>query len=106
MLYNIKKGKISLKINIMCKLPKKGALMVKEIKREKCVLYERDCIGCGECEFCDLDPLKICDNCGKCISSGDFATIKIDGIYAPPKEGEYPSHKDILPFNNGGSDKH
>lgn len=81
--------------------------MAKEIKRDKCVLYERDCIGCGECEFCDLDPLKICDNCGKCISSSDFATIKIDGIYAPPKEGEFPSHKDVLSFNNdSNSNKH
>ena len=26
----------------------------------------------------------------------DFATIKIDGIYAPAKEGEFPSHKTVL----------
>ena len=26
---------------------------------EECVLYDRKCIGCGECELCDLDPLKI-----------------------------------------------
>ena len=34
-----------------------------------CVLYEdRDhCIDCGECEMCDLDPTKKCDNCGKCL---------------------------------------
>lgn len=47
----------------------------------KCVLYDRDCIGCGECEFCDLDPLKICDNCGKCLQTDDYAAIKIDGIF-------------------------
>jgi len=34
-----------------------------------CVLYDdRDhCIDCGECEMCDLDPTKKCDNCGKCL---------------------------------------
>ena len=30
--------------------------------------------------MCDLDPNKICDNCGKCLDSGDFATIKIDKV--------------------------
>lgn len=50
--------------------------------KEKCVLYDRDCIGCGECEFCDLDPTKLCDNCGKCLENVnmDYASIKIDGI--------------------------
>ncbi len=31
---------------------------------KKCEIYDRDCIDCGECMFCDLDPTKICDNCG------------------------------------------
>ncbi|MBQ4268544.1 MAG: hypothetical protein IJB97_02710 [Clostridia bacterium] len=53
---------------------------------QKCVLYERDCIGCMECETCDLDPNKVCDNCGKCIDVQDFATIKIDKIYKNPAE--------------------
>ncbi len=47
---------------------------------EECVLYDRKCIGCGECELCDLDPLKICDNCGKCIDMKDVASVKIDSI--------------------------
>lgn len=47
---------------------------------KKCVLYDRDCIDCGECDVCDLDPLKICDNCGKCIEMRDVASFKIDGI--------------------------
>lgn len=51
-----------------------------EEKIKKCVLYDRDCIDCGECEMCDLNPLKVCDNCGKCINMQDVATIKIDGI--------------------------
>ena len=48
----------------------------------KCVLYDRDCIGCLECETCDLDPNKICDNCGKCIDNGESERkIEIDRIY-------------------------
>ena len=52
----------------------------------KCVLYERECIGCLECETCDLDANKVCDNCGKCIDMQDFASIKIDKIYTNPEE--------------------
>lgn len=48
--------------------------------RQECVLYDRECIGCMECEMCDLDPDKVCDNCGKCLDIKEFATIKIDGI--------------------------
>ena len=53
---------------------------------QKGVLYERDCIGCLECETCDLDPNKVCDNCGKCIEIEDVASIKIDKIYMNPEE--------------------
>ncbi len=42
---------------------------------KECVLYDRQCINCGECDICDLDPKKICDNCGKCIDSGDDYNI-------------------------------
>ena len=51
-----------------------------EKKTETCVLYDRDCIGCLECEICDLDKNKICDNCGKCLNIQDDAVIKIDKI--------------------------
>lgn len=51
------------------------------MERQKCVLYDRDCIGCLECETCDLDPNKICDNCGKCLNIKDYASIEIDGVY-------------------------
>ncbi|MBR1677587.1 MAG: hypothetical protein IJ706_09805 [Clostridia bacterium] len=54
-------------------------------EREQCVLYDRECIGCGECELCDLDPFKICDNCGKCLDIKEFATIKIDEIKTQDK---------------------
>ncbi len=47
---------------------------------EDCVLYDRKCIGCGECELCDINPLKICDNCGECIKMSDVASIVIDKI--------------------------
>ena len=49
-------------------------------EKSQCVLYERECINCGECDICDLDPLKICDNCGKCLNIKDDAVIKIDKI--------------------------
>ena len=51
---------------------------------EKCVLYDRDCIDCGECDRCDLDPDKICDNCMKCVMGDtDFRAIEIDEINLP-----------------------
>ena len=43
-------------------------------------LYDRECIGCMECEICDLDSNKICDNCGKCLEIRDDAVIKIEKI--------------------------
>ena len=51
--------------------------------RRRCVLYDRECIECGECNLCDLDPSKICDNCGKCIGMDgnlEYLAIKIHGI--------------------------
>lgn len=51
------------------------------METQKCVLYDRDCIGCMECEMCDLDPSKVCDNCGKCLDVQDYATIRIDGVF-------------------------
>ena len=50
------------------------------MESQKCVLYDRDCIGCLECQMCDLDPNKVCDNCGKCLDIKDYAVIRIDGI--------------------------
>ncbi len=48
---------------------------------KQCILYERECIECGECNMCDLDSGKICDNCGKCIElKSDYAEIGIDSI--------------------------
>ena len=49
---------------------------------KECVLYDRECIECGECNRCDLDPNKICDNCKKCLylDGEDFRAIRIDGV--------------------------
>lgn len=61
------------------------------MEARKCVLYDRECIECGECNLCDLDPSKICDNCGKCIGldgQTEYRAIKIDGII---EEGMDPS---------------
>jgi hypothetical protein len=48
------------------------------MKDQKCVLYDRECTNCLECETCDLDENKVCDNCGKCLEVKDFASIKIE----------------------------
>ena len=35
----------------------------------------------GECQRCDLDPDKICDNCMKCVmGDADYRAISITGI--------------------------
>ncbi len=50
-------------------------------EQKQCVLYDRLCIGCGECDRCDLDPNKICDNCMKCVrGEGDYRAIWVDDI--------------------------
>jgi len=44
-------------------------------------LEDKPCIQCGECNICDLDSNKLCDNCGKCIEPDtDFRAIVIDDI--------------------------
>lgn len=52
----------------------------------QCVLYDRECIGCLECETCDLYPNKVCDNCGQCLDVKDFASIKIDAVITDESE--------------------
>ena len=47
----------------------------------QCVLYDRECIGCGECDRCDLDPEKICDNCMKCVrGEAEYRGIIVEEI--------------------------
>lgn len=49
---------------------------------KQCVLEDRVCTNCGECDRCDLDPNKICDNCMKCVNSESAAyrAIMVDAI--------------------------
>lgn len=48
---------------------------------KECVLYDRLCVGCGECDRCDFDSTKICNNCGKCIETDkNYKIIKITKI--------------------------
>lgn len=47
--------------------------------KKQCVLYDRECIGCGECDRCDLDPNKICDNCMKCVKGdAEYRAIMVE----------------------------
>ncbi|HYF82918.1 MAG TPA: hypothetical protein VEB00_07815 [Clostridia bacterium] len=49
--------------------------------KKECVLNDRECDDCGECDICDLNPNKICDNCCVCIDKdADFNSIEIDEI--------------------------
>ena len=48
-----------------------------------CVLEDDTlCTGCHECDRCDLNPDKTCDNCMKCIQieDADYAEVVIDEI--------------------------
>jgi len=48
---------------------------------KKCVLYDRACIECGECNMCDLEPGKICNNCMRCVDTGaDYNEVIIKDI--------------------------
>ena len=54
-----------------------------------CVLYDRECIDCGECDRCDLDPDKICDNCMKCVlGEAEYRSVGIDEIRMDEDEEE------------------
>ena len=61
---------------------------------KKCVLYDRECIDCNECNVCDLDPNKICDNCEKCLglSDNDYKGVVIDEILS---EKDYTKNEDL-----------
>ena len=62
--------------------------------KKECVLMDRECIDCGECDRCDLDPNKICDNCCACIDKDvDYNSIEIDEIIED--EGTEASIEDL-----------
>ena len=61
---------------------------------KECVLYDRECIDCGECDRCDLDPDKICDNCMRCVNGDqEYRSILIDEVQLPKKNPEDGSKK-------------
>jgi len=42
---------------------------------------EKICDECGECDRCDVDPEKICDNCCRCIEGeSDYRGVLIDKV--------------------------
>ena len=52
----------------------------------KCILYERECIDCGECDMCELDPTKRCDNRMKCVNNNaEYRAVIVDEVIAPEK---------------------
>ena len=50
-----------------------------------CVLYDRECIDCGECDQCELDPTKRCNICMICVSGdAEYRAILIDEVVTGP----------------------
>lgn len=50
-------------------------------KVSECVLEHKPCTECGECNYCDLDESKICDNCMECIEGDqEFRAIGVTDI--------------------------
>ncbi len=45
-----------------------------------CLLEDKTCSNCGECNFCDLDHAKICDNCCACLGDAEYTGVYIDDI--------------------------
>ena len=58
---------------------------------KECVLRPGEpCTDCGDCEMCDLEPNKVCDNCMRCLkfSDADYLAIEIDEIIEGEEEIE------------------
>ena len=70
---------------------------------KQCVLYDRECIDCGECQRCDLDPDKICDNCMKCVMATQIiapsASRALNWKKNPNKRGEARQGSHVSPFS-------
>jgi len=50
------------------------------LKGKACVLDDKICDECGECDYCDLDKTKICDNCCECLDTPDYNGVEIEDI--------------------------
>ncbi|MCX8130675.1 MAG: hypothetical protein N3I35_11325 [Clostridia bacterium] len=56
---------------------------------KECVLYDRVCSNCGECEICDLNNNKICNNCGKCIDEiNPYRSIALEDFIKKQEDKE------------------
>ncbi len=59
------------------------------MNQKQCILYDRPCTDCGECDFCELDPRKRCDNCMKCVNgNAEYRAVYIDSV-----EGAKETHQ-------------
>ncbi len=66
--------------------------------KKECVLYDRECINCGECDVCDLDPKKKCDNCGVCLEmDDDYKTFDVDLTINKNDDPELLSYEELFP---------
>ncbi len=66
--------------------------------KKECVLYDRECISCGECDMCDLNPKKICDNCGACLEmDDDYNIVDVDLTLEENNEPELLSYEELFP---------
>ncbi len=66
--------------------------------KKECILYDRECINCGECDMCDLNPKKVCDNCGICIDmDDDYSTVDVDLTFDETGEPELLSYEELFP---------
>ena len=66
--------------------------------KKECVLYDRVCINCGECDICDLDPKKKCDNCGACLEmDDDYSTVDVELSFENNNEPELLSYEELFP---------
>ena len=51
---------------------------------KECVLEPgKECTECGQCNICDLDENKICDNCCHCLGEVDYSAVEITEIILP-----------------------
>ena len=60
---------------------------------EPCIIEDRLCTECGECDYCEINADKICDNCCQCLSSeADFRGIDIDEILINTEDAKPKVH--------------
>lgn len=68
-----------------------------EAGKRPCLLEQaRPCTDCGECDRCDLDKAKLCDNCCRCLGEADYRAIIVTGIERRPAASR-------IKDNNAGS---